>query len=533
MTRTEFERVTRTDSVVLAPRGGTSESGELLKPVCDNVSDVTAGVTGPTDFLKQLLLLVAIFSISLGASLPDRALGQEPALPIADKAIGLGAVEVKFPGTTTEARRQLRIPADIPILTGAREIEVPIFIRHQGDVSEVLFGIDYDELLIELYDISIEGESIATSVVRDNHDSGRGIYVVQLTVDSSIGTEGESLLASLRFGFNPFSLVGHNDTDGSSSTLQSPIRFLREESHFLLAQRDVVGEEEVQEEGAARNAQNVLIEISPELLDGRLTVYVGDIVELGSARMTPELHTFTIPVYVTHIERSFDLLSMGIDYDELFLTLICVTSPGEVCNSASRPLLDIDWEGKTVLDDGSSRPGTITVSFGRKGFSEMLRTHVLDLHFELVPADDLPDQLGIELLLPPDLGGGADRFDHDPRVDFRSGQLEFVEHPFIRGDVDASGNVVVSDALLLLNSVYRGLGEVKCQEAADVSDNGKVDITDAVSLLNFLFNGGEAPPAPFPDIGFDPAIGRAQSSSLGCSNGPFYFELIPPFGRQR
>ena len=215
--------------------------------------------------------------------------------------------------------------------------------------------------------------------------------------------------------------------------------------------------------------------------------------------------------------------------------MICVTPAGESCRSASSAI-DIDWEGKSALDDGMSRPGSITVSFGLKGFSEMLRTHVLDLHFELTPGDELPGELDIQLVPPPDLGGGADRFDEEFGPDFRSGQLEFVEHPFIRGDVDASGKVVISDAFLLLNAVYRSRGELKCREAADVSDNGKIDLTDAVSLLNFLFNGGAQPPAPFPDAGFDPALddpgGRDAGSSLGCDNGPSYFELVTPFGRR-
>ena len=501
-----------------------------MLPFLHKAREVTTGVTRTTAALKVLLAFV--FSLSLAAPLATDVLGQDPGQPILDKALGVGALEVELPATTTEADRQLRIPVDIPVLTGAREIEVPVLIRHQGDVSEVLFGIDYDELLIQLNDVSIN-ESIATRIVREDHDRDRGIYVVQLAVDSTVGVDRESLLARLHFGFNPFSLVGRDDADGGSGTIKSHIRFLREESHFLVAQRDVVGAEEVEEEGAARNAQSVLIEISPELLDGRLTVYVSDIIELGSARMTPELRTFTIPVYVTHIEHSFELLSMGIDYDELFLTLICVTPAGKPCNFTGDSPIDIDWEGKTVLDDATSRAGSITASFGRKGFLEMLRTHVLDLHFELVPGDDLPDRLDIELVSPPDIGGGADRFDEEFGIDFRSGQLEFVEHPFIRGDVDASGRVVVSDALLLLNAVYRGVGEVKCKEAADVSDSGKIDLTDAVSLLNFLFNGGEQPSAPFPDVGFDPALDEPDSSSLGCANGPSYFELITPFPRHR
>jgi len=78
-----------------------------------------------------------------------------------------------------------------------------------------------------------------------------------------------------------------------------------------------------------------------------------------------------------------------------------------------------------------------------------------------------------------------------------------VPRPFVRGDADLSGEVNVSDAVQILEHLFRGGARPACPDAADVDDSGKIAITDAVRLLGHLFR-GEAPlPAPYPDPGQD------------------------------
>jgi PKD repeat protein len=82
---------------------------------------------------------------------------------------------------------------------------------------------------------------------------------------------------------------------------------------------------------------------------------------------------------------------------------------------------------------------------------------------------------------------------------------------FIRGDVDGSGVVEITDAIVLLNFLFLGGRAPRCMDAADLSDAGRVDISGAISVLNYLFLGGAAPRVPFPNPGIDPT-----DDNLGC-----------------
>ncbi|HZN58402.1 MAG TPA: right-handed parallel beta-helix repeat-containing protein, partial [Planctomycetota bacterium] len=85
------------------------------------------------------------------------------------------------------------------------------------------------------------------------------------------------------------------------------------------------------------------------------------------------------------------------------------------------------------------------------------------------------------------------------------------DRPFLRSDVNSSGNVNISDAVFLLAYLYLGDRAPGCLKAADADANGGLEVTDAIYLLNFLFLGGDAPPAPFP------ACGAVPASPLSCS----------------
>jgi hypothetical protein len=80
---------------------------------------------------------------------------------------------------------------------------------------------------------------------------------------------------------------------------------------------------------------------------------------------------------------------------------------------------------------------------------------------------------------------------------------------FIRGDVDQSGQLDISDAIGLLGFLFLGRGLPDCPPAADANDDGTLEITDAIQILAFLFLGEPPPPPPFPGCGLDPHPGRA------------------------
>jgi hypothetical protein len=81
---------------------------------------------------------------------------------------------------------------------------------------------------------------------------------------------------------------------------------------------------------------------------------------------------------------------------------------------------------------------------------------------------------------------------------------------FLRGDVNTSGLVELSDALAVLVHLFGGR-TILCQDAADADDSGTLSLSDAMVILNFLFKGGPPPAAPFPAIGTD-----ATTDSLSC-----------------
>jgi hypothetical protein len=76
----------------------------------------------------------------------------------------------------------------------------------------------------------------------------------------------------------------------------------------------------------------------------------------------------------------------------------------------------------------------------------------------------------------------------------------FVEPTFVRGDVDASGVINITDAINLLDYLFQGGSTPPCMDAADVDnlDDGAPIITDAIYLLGWLFQGTAAPPPPTP-----------------------------------
>lgn len=82
---------------------------------------------------------------------------------------------------------------------------------------------------------------------------------------------------------------------------------------------------------------------------------------------------------------------------------------------------------------------------------------------------------------------------------------------FVRGDADGTSGVNLSDAVFILNHLFRGGTQPQCMDAADADDDGAVRLTDAVYILEHLFRSGPNPPPPYPEPGTDPT-----PDGLGC-----------------
>ena len=75
---------------------------------------------------------------------------------------------------------------------------------------------------------------------------------------------------------------------------------------------------------------------------------------------------------------------------------------------------------------------------------------------------------------------------------------------FIRGDVDATGNLDINDAVLSLRIIFQAMTPPDCVDRVDTNDDGALDVVDPMRTLFFLFAGGQAPSAPYPGVGTDP-----------------------------
>jgi len=64
----------------------------------------------------------------------------------------------------------------------------------------------------------------------------------------------------------------------------------------------------------------------------------------------------------------------------------------------------------------------------------------------------------------------------------------------LRGDVDSSGAVGLTDVMALFTYLFYSGPAPECPEAADVNGDGSIALTDAVYLIQYLFAGGPPPP---------------------------------------
>ena len=69
--------------------------------------------------------------------------------------------------------------------------------------------------------------------------------------------------------------------------------------------------------------------------------------------------------------------------------------------------------------------------------------------------------------------------------------------PFLRGDCNDSGDVLLTDAIVMISALFEGGSTVDCDAACDANADGMFSMTDALFTLEFIFTEGPEPAAPF------------------------------------
>jgi len=132
-------------------------------------------------------------------------------------------------------------------------------------------------------------------------------------------------------------------------------------------------------------------------------------------------------------------------------------------------------------------------------------------------SDDLLDQLlEVDRMLYGENGFiRPDKSHEELVVDAFRGRRLF-DAPFVRGDSNVDRKVDISDAVSTLNFLFGGKGVTHiCKNAMDADDSGDINVTDPILILNHLFRGGSPPPAPYPSCGLDPDP-PGDPRNLGC-----------------
>ena len=86
---------------------------------------------------------------------------------------------------------------------------------------------------------------------------------------------------------------------------------------------------------------------------------------------------------------------------------------------------------------------------------------------------------------------------------------------FRRGDINGDGQLNLTDAVVLLEALFRGGQPPACADAADVNDDGDLNISDPIRLLIALFIGDSGLPEP-QWLGDDPTADELTCACYRC-----------------
>jgi hypothetical protein len=186
---------------------------------------------------------------------------------------------------------------------------------------------------------------------------------------------------------------------------------------------------------------------------------------------------------------------------------------------------DIDWTDTQALNNGNG-PGFLYIDIlsdgsgvvmavivaGNGGPSETLPAgqhhRLLNIEYQAgpsgAPGETYPIRYTGSLDSPPvQVLFVVDGF--EVNICTRPGRVSVPGPRFLRSDSNVDGTVDISDAMFTLLYLFINGEEPGCIEAANANGSRALNIADPIHTFQFLFNGGGAPPHPFPFCRFAPA----------------------------
>ncbi|MGQ9589241.1 MAG: hypothetical protein ACUVYA_02985 [Planctomycetota bacterium] len=434
------------------------------------------------------------------------------------------------PGFTTSQLPSIRVGSARTAAT-ARSVDVPVFAENCTVADTATLALSFDAAVLEYEGYVLRSADwVVERAIR--YGSERAFIFLRRESggadEDAGGRPGGRLveLVDLRFLLRPPPSGEGSGGAASGGGAETSVPFFVEAKIGLGAEVD-------SDTGrgdsyfSAEVGQGGFAILPTRLYPGSVTVYYRDGIEAGSARATDVPQDFSIPLYATILQPGVRTFLVGVDYDELFFSARGVEGAGPT-------LADVPQDSLALLLPGRM---CFRVELKPDFAGSVCRLHVANV---VLRYNGAGDPGGVLYVVPRLLRGseaGEGEAGAMQRAEWKSaygesvaGAIELLPPHFIRGNVDSSrrtrsdGKTVyvpdASDALAILRAIFGGADEVECEEAADVTDNGAVDVSDAIWLLNHLYRGGPPPAPPYPLPGPDPT-----PDGLGCESSVAVYEV--------
>lgn len=382
-------------------------------------------------------------------------------------------------------------------------VEVPVYGRNSGDSRGLVLAVDYDQTFLRFEAFRKVSDAWNREQVSKDNPNGRAkITFTRYSRRGVVDEDVEFLIGYVQFALNE---VDVTELPASPHAIDVLLQGSAERSSYYY-ETDLDGNE---------------VRLDTDLSDGKISLFFKDGAFLGSGVVSPVQQDFSLPLHLTVLKPDGPVV-LTVDYDQTFLRFRGAgLVPGIIPAGGI-----VELEPETV--EGAAGATVLSLTLNPQDFDgPLLREHVADLTFNYTGRD--PDEghvnVSVKLVSPDAPSESQEKGAREWLV----AQIEIGSPYFVRGNVSSeygvssNGTRIYSktglvDVQLIFQFLMAG-GDLPCHVAADVDASGGVQLTDAVMLLGYLYGSGSLPSAPFPEAGWL----EDYEVELGCEKSlPYY-----------